>query len=69
MVLVGESLHMAGCHDMTNGGNPIDVKHSVSLQFPDFLCDLVNLLAIRGAHTNPPSRVRAGKNSSIHSHT
>lgn len=34
---------MAGCHDMTNGGNPSDVEYSVSLQFPEFLCDLVKL--------------------------
>lgn len=34
---------MVGCHDMTNGGNPSDVEYSVSLQFPDFLCDLVKL--------------------------
>lgn len=37
---------MAGCHDNTNGGNSSDVKHSVSLQFPDFLCDLVKLQAV-----------------------
>ena len=39
-------LHMAACHDMTNGGNPSDVEHSVSFQFPDFLCDLVKLQAV-----------------------